>query len=151
MMIRQLDLDDLHEVLEVLYLQQKAYRVEAELIGFEEIPPLMDTPQSIKQSRETFFGCFRNDKLAGAVACKQEAKELIISRMMVDPAYFRQGIASRLLQHVENLALPGMRLQVSTGIRNIPAIRLYEKHGFEAYREMEIAPGIILTMLQKIV
>jgi hypothetical protein len=49
----------------VLDLQLLSYTIEAKLIGFDEIPPLKDTIQTIQQSGETFYGYFVNDMLVG--------------------------------------------------------------------------------------
>ncbi|WP_159885228.1 GNAT family N-acetyltransferase [Paenibacillus puerhi] len=149
-MIRPIDLENLHELLPLLELQQKAYRIEAELIGFDEIPPLFDSPQTLRESGESFFGYYSGERLVGAIACKQNARELTICRMMVDPGHFRQGIAGKLLRHVESLAIPGCAIVVSTGTGNTPAVSLYEKHGFEPARMHLIAPGITMTQFIKL-
>lgn len=149
-MIRAIDLSDTQEVLELLALQQTAYRIEAELIGFDEIPPLLDSPLSLRESGESFFGYFEEGRLVGAATCKQGVKELMICRMMVHPDFFRRGIASELLKHLEQLALPGMKILVSTGTNNTPAVQLYDKHGYEPIRKQLVAPGITLTQFQKI-
>ncbi|SDE40074.1 Acetyltransferase (GNAT) family protein [Paenibacillus sp. UNCCL117] len=149
-MIRPIDLENLHELLPLLELQQLAYRIEAELIGFEEIPPLLDSPQTLRESGETFFGHYTGARLTGAVSCRQSARELTICRMMVHPDCFRMGIAGKLLQYVESLAPPGGAIIVSTGTGNIPAVALYEKHGFEPSRMHLLAPGITMTQFIKL-
>ncbi|MDQ1911869.1 GNAT family N-acetyltransferase [Paenibacillus sp. GD4] len=148
-MIEEFDLNDMKLVLEVLLLQQTAYRIEAELIGLEEVPPLLDSPQTLKDSGETFFVYRSGERIAGAASCKQTAKELLICRMMVHPECFRQGIADALLTHMERLAVPGMKLKVTTGTRNLPAMQLYAKHGFEPEQQLLLAPGVTLTVLAK--
>ncbi len=147
--IEELDLNDMKLVLEVLLLQQTAYRIEAELIGLEEVPPLLDSPQTLKDSGETFFVYRSGERIAGAASCMQTAKELLICRMMVHPECFRQGIADALLTHMERLAVPGMKLKVTTGTRNLPAMQLYAKHGFEPEQQLLLAPGVTLTVLAK--
>jgi ribosomal protein S18 acetylase RimI-like enzyme len=67
----------------------------------------------------------------------------------VHPDCFRRGIASRLLEFVEELALPGILIKVSTGTNNAPAMQLYRKHGYEPTQSMNISPGLTLTVLQK--
>lgn len=157
-MIRKIDLNNLHETLELLSLQQLAYRIEAELIGFKDIPPLFDSPQTLRESEESFFGYYDDleepaskGPLIGAISCKQSAKELSVCRMMAHPDYFRRGIATKLLKHVEQFAAPGMCIKVSTGTNNTPAVELYAKHGYEPVRMQLIAPGVTLTQFQKIV
>jgi len=148
-MIRKIDLSDNQQVLDLLFLQQLAYRIEAELIGFKEIPPLWDSPKTLKDSGECFFGYYEAAKLIGAVSVKQSPKEMTICRMMVHPSHFRQGIATLLLQYAEGLAIPGLMIKVSTGTKNAPAIHLYTKFGYEPGQIIEIAPGITLTVYHK--
>ncbi|WP_028550042.1 GNAT family N-acetyltransferase [Paenibacillus sp. UNC451MF] len=148
-MIQPIDIDDNQQVLELLMLQQLSYRVEAERIGFEDIPPLFDSPKTIRESGEQFFGYYDEQQLAGAVAVKQSSKELIICRLMVHPSFFRRGIATRLLQFAEQFAIPGMMIKVSTGTNNEPAVLLYGKHGYEAGQVLEIAPNVTLTVFYK--
>ncbi|MCS7461383.1 GNAT family N-acetyltransferase [Paenibacillus doosanensis] len=148
-MIRSIDLSNDQLVLELLMLQQLSYRVEAERIGFDEIPPLWDSPKTIRESGEQFFGYFIEEQLAGAVSVKQSAKELIICRMMVHPSFFRRGIAGELLRFAEGCAVPGLPIKVSTGTKNDPAIRLYRKYGYESCQIIEIAPDVTLTVFYK--
>ncbi|NHN35354.1 GNAT family N-acetyltransferase [Paenibacillus agricola] len=148
-MIREIDLSDNHKALELLMLQQHSYRIEAQLIGFKDIPPLFDSPHSLKESGELFFGCYDRERLTGAISIKQAPKELTICRMMVHPEYFRRGIASRLLTFIEGLVFPGTPIKVSTGTNNEPAFRLYRKFGYEPFQVLEISPGITLTVFYK--
>lgn len=144
--ILKLNLQDEITVNELWSLQHKAYRLEAELIGFQEIPPLMETREMLSRSGETFFGCFDEDEeLMGAIAVEEESPgQLTITRMMVSPDYFRRGIASLLLNYVfEHYA--SMKLYiVSTGKLNMPAVSLYKKHGFLPTLTEEVAPGVEL-------
>ncbi|UUZ83470.1 GNAT family N-acetyltransferase [Paenibacillus sp. P26] len=111
---------------------------------------MFDSPQTLRESEEAFFGYFTEEgKLAGAVSCKQGAKELTICRMMVHPDYFRRGIAGRLLEYAEQFAVPGMRIKVSTGTNNTPAVQLYTKYGYEPVQRQLVAPGVTLTQFQK--
>ena len=50
------------EILVLLSLQIASYRVEAELIGFDDIPPLKDGIQSIREAEETFYGFFVDEQ-----------------------------------------------------------------------------------------
>lgn len=144
--ILKLNLQDEFTVNELWSLQHKAYRLEAELIGFREIPPLMETREMLSRSSEAFYGCFDDEEeLMGAVAVEEESPgQLTITRMMVSPDFFRRGIASLLLDYVfEHFA--GMKqFIVSTGKLNTPAVSLYSKHGFVPTDVEEVAPGVEL-------
>ncbi|MBN3526997.1 GNAT family N-acetyltransferase [Paenibacillus apiarius] len=148
-MIKRISIVDEQTASQVLAVQLPAYRVEADLIRFEDIPPLKDNISSLQQCGETFHGYYVGERLAGAVSYKQEGETIDIHRMIVHPDYFRRGIAQALLQHVERMHPDAHMFIVATGARNEPAKRLYEKNGYELVREQEAAPGLILAFFQK--
>ncbi|WP_236707868.1 hypothetical protein [Brevibacillus choshinensis] len=49
-------------------LQQAAYRVEAELIGWSDLPPLRETVEELMGSEETFIAYVEEGELAGALS-----------------------------------------------------------------------------------
>ncbi|OMD38340.1 GNAT family N-acetyltransferase [Paenibacillus odorifer] len=144
--IIKLNLQDDNTVNELWSLQHKAYRLEAELIGFREIPPLMETREMLSHSKEGFYGCFdEEEELMGAIAIEEESPgKLTITRMMVGPDFFRRGIASRLLEYVFEHFSGMEQFIVSTGKLNLPAVSLYRKHGFVPNGSQEVAPGVEL-------
>ncbi|MDO7907813.1 GNAT family N-acetyltransferase [Paenibacillus sp. JX-17] len=148
-MITRLDLQDEDTVQQLWQLQHIAYRIEAELIGFTQIPPLQDTFQSLQQCEETFYGWINEEagELIGAVAVEsEEPGTLTVTRMMVHPDHFREGIAHALLSYVLHAYSDVHRFIVSTGTRNIPAFSLYTKHGFKPVSAFDVAPGVELTL-----
>ncbi len=144
--IIKLNLQDDSTVNELWSLQHKAYRLEAELIGFHEIPPLLETRDMLRHVKEDFYGCLdSNGELMGAVATEEESPgKLTITRMMVGPEHFRKGVAGNLLEYVFKLYDGMEQFIVSTGKLNIPAVTLYTKHGFVAVGLEEVAPGVEL-------
>lgn len=155
MSIQQLLLETNADILVLLSLQLASYRVEANLIGFDDIPPLKDGIQSIREAEETFYGFFihENDerRLAGAISYSREGTIVTICRMMVHPNFFRRGTARSLLQHilVEQQKNGATRFIVSTGSENLPAIRLYESFGFTVRRVFTVPPGVSLTTFER--
>ena len=122
-----------HEAMafQIYRLSQSSYRIEAELLGVTEFPPLNRTAHDILNSSSQFYGCIKNNHLAAAVEIENTGPHQInIAGLVVSPDYFRQGLGSRLvswtLEHI-----PWKEATVSTEIKNIPAIRLYEKLGFQ--------------------
>ena len=54
-MIKKIDITNPIFAKEVLNVQIPAYKVEAEIIDYYDIPPLRDTVETLQQSQETFF------------------------------------------------------------------------------------------------
>ncbi|OKP90668.1 N-acetyltransferase [Paenibacillus sp. P32E] len=144
--IIKLDLQDGGTLSELWSLQHKAYRLEAEIIGFHEIPPLMETRDMLSRSEELFYGSFDDHgDLMGAVAVLEESPgKLTVTRMMVNPDFFRQGVAGKLLEYIFDLYQDMEQFIVSTGKLNVPAVTLYTKHGFIPAGVEEVAPGVEL-------
>lgn len=73
-MIRRLNLREPNEVQSLLNIQRLAYRIEADLIGFNDIPTLKDTIYSLQECKETFYGYFANTMLCGAISYTREKR-----------------------------------------------------------------------------
>jgi ribosomal protein S18 acetylase RimI-like enzyme len=149
--ITKLNLQDDSIVNELWGLQHKAYRLEAELIGFREIPPLLETRDMLRRSDEVFYGCLDDSgDLLGAVAALEESPgKLTITRLMVEPDYFRKGVAGTLLEYMFEHYNGMEQFIVSTGKLNNPAVALYTKYGFVAAGLEEVAPGVELIEFQR--
>ncbi|MEG0774303.1 GNAT family N-acetyltransferase [Clostridium sp.] len=148
-MIKKLNLKDSDTVKSVLTVQMASYKVEADIIGFYEIPPLNDTINSLKECDEIFYGYYIKDILAGIISYKVIGNILDIHRVAVHPDFFRLGIAGNLINFIERLEPNINKIVVCTGKKNQPAIKLYFKNGYEVIGDMEINPGIYLTEFEK--
>src|SRR4051812_43986881 len=124
-MIVTLDTTNRQTAQQILDVQIPAYKIEAELIGFDGIPQLNDTIDSLRQSGEIFLGYIRDEELIGCLAYKETENEIDICRLIVHPAHFRKGVAKSLLTHLLN-RFKDKQIVVSTGTKNVPAITLYK-------------------------
>ena len=125
----------------VLRLQRAAYRVEADLIGSDAIPPLHESIGELVRAPVEWLGVRNDGELVAAVAYSVSGATVDIDRLVVHPDVMRQGLGSALLR-----ALPAnRRFTVSTGSRNEPAHRFYATHGFERVGESEPVPGLHVT------
>ncbi|MDL4841630.1 GNAT family N-acetyltransferase [Aquibacillus rhizosphaerae] len=129
-MIKKFDIADSKMAEETLNIQLSAYMIEAKLLNSYQIPPLKDTVETLQQCGESFYGYFSNEELFGLMAIKNVRGVIDIHRLAVHPKYFRKGIAKMLLSHLENEIREATSIIVSTGSKNVPAIRFYERMGF---------------------
>jgi ribosomal protein S18 acetylase RimI-like enzyme len=120
---------------------QNAYKIEAELIGVVDFPPLRRSAKDITNSTTQFYGFTENKDLAGIIEIVIADKHLSIDSLTVDPKYFRKGIANKLISHVLELT-DITHAMVETAVVNIPAINLYMKHGFVEYKRWTPSHGI---------
>ncbi|MBM7840015.1 ribosomal protein S18 acetylase RimI-like enzyme [Alkalihalobacillus xiaoxiensis] len=147
-MIKRIDIQ-VREVAEQIYqLQRKSYQVEAELIQFECLRPLVETIEQLRSTEEIFFSYVVKGQIIGAISIERNKTTIDICRLMVDPSYFRRGIARQLLQHIESSTPSIYHYSVSTGAANKPAIKLYESVGF-CKQSFELKEGLLLVHLHK--
>lgn len=134
---------------EIVKLQKKSYSIEAQIIGYDEIPNLKDTVDSIKECEEVFFGYFIDDMLAGMITYKIIDDILDIHRMAVNPEHFRKGIAEKLISYIQDINRFVKKIVVSTGRENLPAVKLYEKLGFIKVEEFQVEKNLWIASFEK--
>jgi GNAT superfamily N-acetyltransferase len=128
----------------LLRMQHAAYRLEAELVGDDRIPPLQDDDVTLPAWRGQYLVAWRGVELLGAIAWRDHGDHLDVDRLMVEPSTHRHGVGSALLQAVLDRA-DGRPVQAATGRDNAPALALYTRLGFEAQGDEQVEPGLWIT------
>lgn len=141
MRIDRLDVADPAVATEVLAVQQAAYRVEADLIGSSEIPPLQEGLDELMTAQLDWLGLAAAGVLVAAIAFTRDENVVDIDRLIVAPVAMRQGHGSALVEALGD----DVTITVSTGTLNGPARQLYEKLGFAITGESEPVPGLRVT------
>lgn len=149
MQLERLDLTDRETARTVLRLQRRAYRAEAEFIGFDEIPPLQESLEELERSGETFLGAYIEGVLAGVISWRLEGDVLDLHRLVVDPDRHRGGLGTALLRAALAAEPLARRAIVQTGASNEPADRLYRREGFVEVDEIEVASGLRIRRFEK--
>ncbi|WP_299771171.1 GNAT family N-acetyltransferase [uncultured Pseudoteredinibacter sp.] len=125
---------------------QASYKIEAELIGADNFPPLSRSVQDIAHSSSMFYGYYADGEIAGVIELAQLNDQLDINSLVVSPEHFRKGIAGKLIEH----ALTQFSYDeavVETATANKPAIQLYQKHGFVKFKQWVPDHGVTKTAL----
>ncbi|MDQ3404856.1 MAG: GNAT family N-acetyltransferase [Actinomycetota bacterium] len=135
----ELDLSDEDTARAVHEVGLRAYRVEADLIGFDGIPALRETLPEMRALALRWRGC----RAGGVVVAFVAWADGDIDRLCVDPAWFRRGLATTLLRDL--VARTEGDLSVTTGAENAPAVALYERAGFTRTGTLEPEPGLRLA------
>ena len=132
----------------LLRLQKTSYALEAELIGDDRIPPLLEDEVELTAWRGRWLTAWDGVDLVGAIAWWEADDRIEIEKVMVSPDATRRGIASALLGEVLGRA-SGREIVVATGRANTPAVSLYAKHGFRIEGDEQVPPGIWITRLRR--
>jgi ribosomal protein S18 acetylase RimI-like enzyme len=148
-MLQHLDVTNVTVAQRILDIQQLAYLQESILIDYPNLPPLKETLLDIQTSGESFLGYYEQNALAGVLSYSLEQKTLTIQRLVVHPTCTRRGIGRALLQELIHQHRHIKTFTVSTAEKNIPAVKLYEKHGFEITQRHTTPDGLALVRLKK--
>jgi len=147
-LIKVLDNKNIEVAEQIIMLQKVSNSVEAELIGFMQIPPLMEIPVDIINSKETYYGYFVGQDLGGMISYIIEKDVLDICKVAVHPDFFKRGIVTQLIRFVEQT--DGIkRIIVSTGLKNSPAVKLYTSLGFMETHVCEVEQGVLIINFEK--
>lgn len=132
---------------DIYRLFQRAYAVEARLLNVRDFPPLARSAAAIQAAKNAFFGVGNEAGLLGVIELEQEPGAVSIASLVVDPGYFRRGLARLLLGHVISIS-PGQVLRVETATANVPAMALYANMGFAVCGEYAKATGLHMSRLE---
>ncbi len=128
---------------------QASYAVEAKLLKAEKnFPPLKRPLAGYIESDNSFYGYHEGVALAAVIEIKEANESTHIQSLVVDPVFFRKGIASKLLRFLfENF--DSEVFTVETGAANNPAIKLYERFGFSLAKKWMTEFGIEKVAFEK--
>ncbi len=129
-------------VAESIYtLMQASYQVEANLLQLKNFWPLQRTAKDIASSNSTFYGLYKDEQLAAVAEIEQSP--ICIASLVVHPTQFRCGFGTILMKHI--IEKHGeQEITVSTASKNLPALSLYYKMGFQKGRESYTEDGLAL-------
>lgn len=145
-MLQPINVSDFEVASRVIAIQRESYRVEAELIGFDGIPPLHETAEQLRDLGLQWLGSREDGLLVGVMAWSVQDGHCEIDRLAVRPSFFRRGHGRALVSSLSH----HRTVTVSTGTMNAPARRLYESLGFVPVNERKIAPGVAVTGFRRI-
>ena len=112
-------------------VQRASYAVEAKLIGFDQMPGLVEDVEDVTNLTLTILGSLDESELQGLLGYARIGDVVGIDRLAVHPAWFRRGTGRSLMEALHLREADASRFEVSTGADNCPAIFLYRRLGYE--------------------
>lgn len=127
---------------EILALQKRAYRQEAEFYNDFSIQPLtMTLDETIKDLEKCIaLKAVENGKIAGSVRAYEAGGTCHVGKLMVEPGMQDKGTGTQLMREIEKEFPRAQRFELFTGYKSSKNIHLYEKLGYKKFRE-ELLPG----------
>ena len=147
-MIQKLNHKDPQQTQNIYQVFQDSYAVEAKILKAVDFPPLKRTTEQFVEADTCFYGYKIKHILAAVIELDSKDQSIHIQSLVVDPQYFRQGIAGKLLDFVfENFT--AKLFTIETGVDNIPAVKLYKKYGFVETKQYDTNHGIRKIRFEK--
>ncbi|MBT3872237.1 MAG: GNAT family N-acetyltransferase [Flavobacteriaceae bacterium] len=140
-MIERLKNNDLEISKKIRSVFQLSYKVEAKILNATDFPPLKRSLENYVNSNTAFFGYLKNQELAGVIEIEHNDNFTHINSLVVDPGFFKQGIARKLMEYVIN-TFDSKLFVVETGLENGPATELYKKFDFKEVKQWNTDHGI---------
>ena len=136
---------------DILTLQKVAYQSEAKLNDDWSIPPLMQTLSEIEAEFETkvFLKAVRERRIVGSVRASLATGTCAIGRFIVHPNHQGKGIGTLLMKSIEQAFSHAERFELFTGAKSIDNIHLYQRLGYEKYREENLSSNVRLVFMEK--
>ena len=136
---------------EILALQKLAYRSEAEIYNDFNIPPLVQTLESIEKDFENqFFLKARADgKIIGSVRAYAKEATCYIGRLIVHPDFQNQGIGTKLMSEIERIFNHCERFELFTGDRSERNLHLYQELGYKTFKTAKITDHTTIVYMEK--
>lgn len=118
---------------EILALQKRAFKQEAELYGDFSIEPLTMTLDETKQEfKEAIVLKMTEDgKIIGSIRANIKDGTCLVRKLMVEPGFQNRGYGSALMKAIESECKGCVKFMLFTGYKSMNNQHLYEKFGYK--------------------
>ena len=132
-------------------IQMRAFAEEGRLSGTVEIPPLMESVDSIELliRTQTVLTARDGDRVVGSARGILAGSICTIRGVLVEPSHQGRGIGASLLRAVEERH-PGVeRFELTTNTLVPGNVRFYERHGYTVHQLTRHGESIVLAQMRK--
>lgn len=136
---------------EIIRLQRLAYESEAQLYQDWTIPPLTQTAAALQREfvNLTILKAVNAGEIIGSVRAQLIKDVCYIGRLIVHPAFQKQGVGSRLLQEIEQTFAHAKTYELFTGNKSESNIRFYLTQGYQISHAQNASDHLALVYLTK--
>ena len=136
---------------EILALQKLAYKSEAEIYNDFNIPPMVQTLESMEKDFENqvFLKALMDGRIIGSVRAHSREGTCYIGRLIVHPDFQNRGFGTKLMNEVEKIFGTSQRFELFTGARSERNLYLYQKLGYKIFKTANITDQTTIVHLGK--
>jgi ribosomal protein S18 acetylase RimI-like enzyme len=136
---------------EILFLQKLAYQSEVEIYNDFNIPPLVQSLESIQKdlADQFFLKVIMDGRIIGSVRAYAKEDTCYIGRLIVHPEFQNQGIGTKLMYEIEKIFNHCKRFELFTGDKSERNLYLYQKLGYQIYKKANITDQTTIVYLEK--
>ena len=148
MIIQQAKKSDLATI---LVLQKQCYQQEAAIYEDYQIPPLVQTIQSIQTDfeQQVFLKLVEQEQIIGSVRGYIEKDICKVGRLIVHPDFQNKGYGKQLMKAIEKEFPTANQFELFTGHRSIKNLSFYKKLGYQEFQQQKIHDRLTLVYLKK--
>ena len=140
-MIKEIDNTIDENAHQIWCIFQSSYAIEAKMLKAINFPPLNRTVSQFLQSETNFYAFYEGEIICGIIEIDHNNTLTHIQSLVVDPEYFRRGIARNLVSYIISIYNSKM-ITVETGLKNLPAIKLYKSFNFREKNQWDTDHGV---------
>jgi ribosomal protein S18 acetylase RimI-like enzyme len=135
----------------ILRLQRAAFREEAEYVGDPSIKPMTQTLEDLRTELSTsiILKYVRDGEIIGSVRGRSEGDICYISRLVVDPKAWSQGIGRELMRAMEDHFRGVDRYELFTRADHPRTRPFYQKLGYMPFRTERYSDTLTFVHLEK--
>lgn len=119
---------------------------EKKIIGLlnEQYLQSFSTNEHLK-AQTMSISAFKDEKWIGGAVASLFGNTLHLSLLGVDLSYRHEGVGSRLMEAVQQIALENQCLYMTVNTQDYQAREFYERYGFEVFASVENMPFVGTT------